>query len=180
MLSKNNLELDSINNIGSYYGKDSIIFKGNNQWDYYYHGRCGTGCSIIYYMRIIEKKEKINIALNILNEYKENDFITGNTLQKRYFFNENKIQKSIKVNGITKERFEEKINLDNAKNIYYNTLFYKDGKKYYGIKIDSLNYLYLSKNNWKIYIPATENIEELKFFGSESFPRPLAKVLFVP
>jgi len=44
-LSKNDVIVDSIKNIGSYYRKDSIVKKNENRWDYFYHGRCGTGCS---------------------------------------------------------------------------------------------------------------------------------------
>ncbi|MEN2436564.1 hypothetical protein AAH994_14200 [Weeksellaceae bacterium A-14] len=162
ILSKNNIELDSINNIGSYYGKDSIVFKGNNLWDYYYHGRCGTGCSNVYYMRVVENKEKINIVLNILSEYKEYDHANGQTLQEKYSFNGKNIQKRIKINGVTKEIFVEKVRLDRTNNIFYNTFFVNNDKKYYGIKIDSLNYLYLDKNKWKSYIPITGSIEDLK------------------
>ena len=72
-LSKNDVIVDSIKNIGSYYRKDSIVKKNENRWDYFYHGRCGTGCSLVYCMNISSLNNKIKVTLHVLYKSKESD-----------------------------------------------------------------------------------------------------------
>ncbi len=165
-LTKNNVDIDSINNIGSYYGKDSIIKKDNNQWDFYYKGRCGTGCSLQYYMNLTPSNDKIKVRLNILSRYKESNYLSHNSLTKEYVpsfsFKKNYILKRIKVNGIEKSVKISQISLDKKNNIYYNCIFKYNGSNYKGIKIDSIEYILLRENSWMFYNSTTKNLSNLQ------------------
>ncbi|GEM_PF-2256816 len=164
-LTKDDIIIDSIQNIDSYYGKDSIVRRNNNQWDYYYNGRCGTGCSVLYYMNVSPVNDKIKVKLNILYKSKSNDDYQ-NILTKEYipYFSSGKnyISKIIKENGIVKNTTVNPIKYDRKNNIYYNTTFEYNNALYKGIKADSLEYIVLGGNNWKFYNSKSKEISDLK------------------
>ncbi|WP_374441906.1 hypothetical protein [Epilithonimonas sp.] len=161
-LTKNDVIIDSIKNIGSYYGKDSIVKKNENQWDYFYNGRCGTGCSVVYYMNISPINNKIKVKLNILYKSKESNYGNQTTLTKEYvpYFSSEKnyISKITKKNGVLKNKIICQINYDKKNDIYYNEVF--ENNK--GIKTDSLEYILIDGNNWKFYDSKSKKINDLQ------------------
>ncbi|MFZ4930316.1 hypothetical protein ACL9RH_14370 [Chryseobacterium sp. Mn2064] len=165
-LTKDDIIIDSIQNIGNYYGKDSIVKQNNNQWDYYYNGRCGTGCSVIYYMNLAPIKDKIKVKLNILYKSKESYYESQNTQIKEYvpYFSkkENYISKIVKENGIVKNKIVDQINYDLKSNIYYNKVFEYKNSAYKGIKVDSLEYILVDENVWKFYDSSSKKINDLQ------------------
>lgn len=165
-LSKNDVIIDSIKNIGSYYGKDSIVKKNENRWDYFYHGRCGTGCSIIYYMNVSPVNDKINVKLNILYQLKESDSNHQNISTQEYLLHfsseKNDISKITKNNGILKNEISSQIIYDKEYDIYYNEILEYNNSSYKGIKVDSIEYILIDKNNWKFFDSKSGKINELQ------------------
>lgn len=165
-LSKNDVVIDSINNIGSYYGKDSIIKKNENQWDYFYNGRCGTGCSLVYYMNLSPVNDKIKVKINILYKSKTSDYENKNISTKEYipqFSSEKKyISMIIKKNGILKNKILYQINYDKKDDIYYNEVFEYNNSNHKGIRTDSLEYILINENNWKFYDAKSGKINDLQ------------------
>ncbi|WP_134197430.1 hypothetical protein [Chryseobacterium daecheongense] len=163
-LTKNDIIIDSIKNIGSYYGKDSIVKRNNNHWEYFYNGRCGTGCSVVYYMNLSPIDDKIKVKLNILYKYKEVHY--GNQMIKEYSphfsSSRNYITKVIVENGIQKQKIENEIKYDKKNHIYYNEVFEFNRLNYKGIKIDSLKYILFKENEWKFYDSDIKKINDLK------------------
>lgn len=152
LLMKNGKDIDSMENINSYYGHDSIVYNGKNIWSYYYKGRCGTGCSVSYVMIITYNDDKLKKMLHILN--KEKTYDIEHKIEKTYipYFNENDlfIKKEIRILGKKKEEKIVKLEYDLENNIYYN-IIYDDLSK--GINIDDENsYIYEKENVWKYYI----------------------------
>ena len=165
-LTKDGVVVDSIVGIGSYYGKDRIAKINDHQWDYYYNGRCGTGCSVVYYMNLSPVDDKIKLRLNILQKYKESNPESQKTLTKEYLANLSLkgsiITKTIKENGMVKNKAVNPIEYDEKNDVYYNVTFQYDNSVHKGIKMDSLEYIVLGENNWKFFDSRTKKISDLQ------------------
>ncbi len=138
----------------SYYGKDSISIFSENIWKYTYLERCGTGCSSrktaflsIYRNRLIN---------NLLFESYYKEFELGDATFKKNYIRKTEIIK--KENGFFLKRTclrndvefyskTEKIFFDQDKHLFYNNKFNFEGKEYYGVSIDSSEYIYY-KGKW--------------------------------
>lgn len=156
-LISNNEKTDSITGIGSYYGEDSLVSVGN-YWDYKYKGRCGTGCSITYYMRLKVIDDQLKPMLNILYSYTEEDDSSGERFSKQYIphFSDSQNYILTKAGGV-------KTNLKYSKeeNIYYNEIYKIDGNDCKGIHVDTQDYVYTGKK-WKFYNPGTGVLDDLR------------------
>lgn len=160
-LTRDNERIDSITGVGSYYGKDILVSVGE-YWDYNYKGRCGTGCSITYYMRLTVVEDKIKPMLNILNRYSE-EGDSSDFYNEQYIPHLSDSQNYVLTKGKnTAKGGEVKTNLlyNKHENIYYNEIYKIDGNDWKGIHLGKYDYVFIS-NRWKFYNPKNKMLSDL-------------------
>lgn len=161
-LISNNEKIDSITGIGSYYGQDTLVSAGN-YWDYKYKGRCGTGCSITYYMRLKVMDDQLKPMLNILCSYTE-EGDSSERFNKQYIVHLSDSQNyilTIKENSAKAGGVKADLMYNTEGDIYYNKIYKIDGNEWKGIHVEGYDYVYTGKK-WKFYNPGNGVLSDLR------------------